>query len=314
MFLVYFILIISASILLFIGILLYFFTIAFVKKDSGNLEDLNHPENTILKDYRDTLQQGIDYIHSKPHISVYTKSFDGLKLFARYYNNNSDKTMILFHGYRSAATRDFSCAVKMYSDFGFNVLLCDQRSHGKSEGRLITFGVKESKDVLTWVEFVNREYSPQSIALGGMSMGATTVILACGFKLPQNVKCVVADCGFTSPADIIKEVAKKNFKINAAPFLPVLNICCKLFGRFSIFGVSTTNAIKNSNIPFLLIHGKGDTFVPSEMSKKGYDANPDKVELVLVDGANHGMAFLKDTKTVCTRLENFLKQNIDKIS
>ena len=309
--LIFFAIVFVAIIVTLIGVLLYFFTIAFVKMKNGNLEDLNHPENDILEPYRDTVQSGIDYIYNTPHKWVYTKSFDGLYLAARYYNNNSDKTMLLFHGYRSAAARDFSCAVKMYADMGFNVLLCDQRSHGKSEGRLITFGVKESQDVISWVDFINKEYPAKSIALGGLSMGATTVLLACGLELPQNVKCVVADCGFTSPADIIKIVARKNFKINAEFFLPLLDICCKIFGKFSIIGVSTPQALKKSNLPVLLIHGKSDGLVPYEMSKSGYDVIPDRAEIVLIDGADHGLAFLKDTKTVYFNLENFLNKNVN---
>lgn len=292
------------------GVLLYFFSIAFVKKNTGNLEDLNHPENKILDSYREVVQNGMDYIKNTPSKQVYTKSFDGLKLAAKYYDNNSENTMILFHGYRSAAARDFSCAVKMYSDMGFNILLCDQRSHGKSEGKLITFGVKERYDVLSWVQFVNREYAPKGIALGGMSMGATTVIFACDLELPSNVKCVVADCGFTSPADIIKLVSKKNFKINADYVLPIFDVFCKLFGKFSLFELSTPEVIRKSNIPLLLIHGKADGFVPCEMSQRGYDANSQISELVLIEEADHGMAFLKDTKTVYFKLESFLKKNI----
>jgi len=308
--LIFFFIVISAIIITFVGVLLYYFAIAFVKINKGNLEDLNHPENEILKPYIDVVKNGMSYINTTPYEWVYIKSFDGLRLAARYYDNNSSNTMILFHGYRSAAARDFSCAVKMYMEMGFNVLLCDQRAHGKSEGKLITFGVKESQDVISWVDFVNNNYSPKGIALGGMSMGATTVILASALNIAPNVKCVVADCGFTSPADIIKIVAKKNFKINADFFLPLFDVCCKIFGKFSILEVSTTQALKNTKIPVILIHGKDDTFVPCEMSQRGFESNPEMAEIVIIEGANHGMAFLKDTKTVYFKLENFLKKNI----
>ncbi len=310
MVLVFFIIVFSAIIVTFIAVLLYFFTIAFVKMNKGDLEDLNHPENSILEPYRETVKSGLDYAYNTPHSWVYTKSFDGLRLAARYYDNNSNKIMLLFHGYRSAAARDFSCAVKMYSDMGFDVLLCDQRAHGKSEGRLITFGVKESRDVLSWVKFVNDNYPSKKIALGGMSMGATTVILASALDLPQNVKCVVADCGFTSPADIIKIVAKKKYKVNADLILPVFDIMCKLFGKFSIIEASTPEALKKTKLPVLLIHGKSDNFVPFEMSQRGFEANPEIAEIVLVDEADHGLSFLKDTKTVYFNLEKFLKKNI----
>lgn len=304
------IIVLVAALIIFVAVLLYFFWIAFAKMKETDLENLDNRANNMLADYREDVENGINYIRNRTHIWVETQSFDGLRLAARYYDNNSDKTMLLFHGYRSAAARDFSCAVKMYIQLGFNVLLVDQRAHGKSEGRLITFGVKESRDVLSWINYVNEKLGADKIALGGMSMGATTVLLALGLDLPKNVKCVVADCGFTSPVDIIKIVAKKNFSVNADFFLPLLDLCCKIFGRFSIYGVSTPQALKKSDIPVLFIHGKADGFVPCEMSQRGYDAIPERSEIVLVEGADHGLGFLVDTKNVKFRLESFLNKNI----
>ena len=309
-----FIIIVSAAaVLIFTATIIYFFTVAFVKMKKGDLEDINHRENRMLIPYRDIVEKGLEFIRKSPYVWVETVSFDGLRLAARYYDNGKNKTILLFHGYRSAAARDFCVAVEMYSKMGFNVLLADQRAHGRSEGRLITFGVKESRDVISWVEYVNAKYGTEKIALGGMSMGATTVLLACGRGLPDNVKCIVADCGFSSPADIIKIVAKKNFKINADFFLPLLDLCCKIFGNFSIMGISTEDALKKVKIPVFFIHGESDGFVPCDMSKKGFEAISDRAELVTVYGADHGMSFLKDTEKVYTGLEKFLEKNISRV-
>lgn len=54
---------------------------------------------------------------------------------------------------------------------GLNVLLVDQRSHGESEGRLITFGVKERRDVVTWIDYVLEHFGDDTeIFLSGLSM------------------------------------------------------------------------------------------------------------------------------------------------
>jgi len=197
----------------------------------------------------------------------------------------------------------------MYTAFGFNVLLCDQRSHGRSEGRLITFGVKERFDAVSWAEFAVTKLGAKQLLLGGMSMGATTVLLACGLKLPSEVRAVVADCGYTSPVDIINKVARQSFKINATKFLPILNVCCKIFGNFSVYGVSTTEALKNSKIPVLFVHGKKDNFVPCEMSQAGYNSACDKCRLVLVEGADHGLSYLVDKNAVHSEIKCFLAEN-----
>lgn len=307
MFLLYFILI---FLILFSVVIAYFFNLAFVRKNNPKVDDYSSEQNAFLKPYNELIKMGTIFLKDTEHKHFETVSFDGLKLSARYYDNKSDKTILLFHGYRSSAKHDFSCAVKMYFENGFNILLVDQRSHGKSEGKLITFGVKESRDVVTWTEYINAKFSPKEIVISGISMGATTVMLSLKYDLPSNVKCVVADCGFTSPVDIIKLVAKRNFKINASFFIPILDFMCKLFGKFSIQNVSTIDAVKNSKIPVLLIHGKSDDFVPCEMSEQTHNASKNNTKIVLVEGAGHGISFLVDPKLVISSLGSFFEENL----
>ena len=246
-------LIIILFLIVFIGLLFVFFTMAFVRKNDANLGDVE--TSSYLKPYIEKLRPGIDFIDNHPFEEVSILSFDGLKLYGRYYTNNSDKTVILVHGYRSNGKHDFSGALKFYYDYGFNVLLIDQRSHGKSEGKLITFGVKESFDVRDWAEFLNKKYNPKYIVLSGVSMGGGTVVFALKRGLPQNVKCVIADCGFTSPEAIIRKVGYDRFKINAKFYMPFLNAMTHIFGGFSIYE-TTADALKNNKIPIVFIHGE----------------------------------------------------------
>ncbi len=291
---------------IFTGVIIYFFCFAFLKWNIGNFDDVNDPCNKVLGEFKDRVGEGIAYINSTPCKWVETYSFDGLKLKARYFDNGEKNTVILFHGYRSSAARDFCCALKLYTDLKLNVLLVDQRAHGRSAGRLITFGVKERQDVVSWTEFLNKKYAPEKIVLGGMSMGATTVLLAAGEELPQNVKAVVADCGYTSPEEIIKCVSKRFLNINAAFLLPFINLCCIAFGGFSIKGVSTEKSLKGCDLPILLIHGEADIFVPCEMSRKAFGSCNKKSSLVTVENAYHGMSFLVDEDKVKGEIREFL--------
>ena len=298
---------VAGTVFVFFSVVLYFFWVTFVKRNSGNPEDVNDHCNRNLKEHKDIVRQGIEYVNSRPHKWVETVSYDGLILRGRYYDNRCEKTAIVFHGYRSAAARDFSCALQLYESLGFNVLMVDQRAHGRSEGRLITFGIKESRDVVSWVKFVTEKYAPQKILLGGMSMGATTVLLACGEDLPGSVKGVIADCGYTSPREIIKITAEKRFKFNAEFFIPFMDIFCRLFGKFSVKNVSTANAMKNSRIPVLLIHGTADDTVPLEMSERTIKSCSGKSRLLIVEGAGHGLSFLTDRTTVIKAIKEFVK-------
>lgn len=306
------------TVLILLGILLVLyalwlvslFCITFVRHRNDQVNNLDSKANRALKPYRKIVEEGLDFIEKSPHDTFTVKSFDGLTLSAEYYRcPGADTTILLFHGYRSSAKRDFSCAVKMYCEMGMNVLLVDQRCHGKSAGRLITFGVKERRDVLSWIDFLLKNEPVPKLVLGGMSMGATTVLLAAGLPLPPQVRGIIADCGFTSPVEIISKVARQAFHLDARFVLPVLNLLCRLFGGFSVYGISTTDALRDNEIPVLFIHGGSDQFVPTQMSRDGFAAmkSPHK-RLCVVDQADHGFSFLVDTPSVLRELERFLAE------
>lgn len=300
-------LILILFILLFIALLFVFFSMAFVRKNSSNITDVEN--SSYLKPFIEKLRPGMDFIDSHPFEEVSILSFDGLKLYGRYYTNNSDKTVILVHGYRSNGKHDFSGALKFYYDYGFNVLLIDQRSHGKSEGRLITFGVKESFDVKDWAEFINKKYNPKQIVLSGVSMGGGTVAFALKRGLPKNVKCVISDCGFTSPEAIIRKVGYDRFKINAKFYMPFLNAMTHIFGRFSIYE-STVDALKDNKIPIIFIHGEKDNFVPVEMSREALKAAGQNGKGIFVKEADHGLSYLVETERVTSEITDFLNENL----
>lgn len=308
---VLFFIVLVALLLIFVAILVFLFKFAFVRASLAMASDLDSALNRPLRPYRVQIEQGQDFIFNHPFEWKTTQSFDGLRLAARFYRKEgADRTMILFHGYRSIGARDFSCAVKAYYNMGMNVLLVDQRAHGESEGKLITFGIKERRDVLSWIEFVlATEGEDAKIFLGGMSMGATTVLLSVGLGLPRNVKGIIADCGYTSPVDIIKKVAKESFKVKGTVIIPLLDLGCRLFGKFSLYGVSTPEALRGNDIPLLFIHGKKDGFVPCDMSSQAYEAADGTKKIILVDDADHGFSYLVDTERVSRELETFISEN-----
>lgn len=294
--------VISALLLFIVLGLIWGFKTAFVR-NNVRLIDL---DSKSLSQYKEQFEIGFKYIDSYKSKRVFTKSYDNLKLAGKYFDNDSDSTIILFHGYRSDGRFDFACAVKYYIDMGLNVLIVDQRASGESEGKLITYGIKERHDVVKWAEFVNRHYAPKNIFLSGISMGASTVMMASNLNLPNNVRGIIADCGFTSASDIIKKVARESFKINATLILPLLNIGCKIYGKFSLDEIDTITALSQSNIPIFFIHGKCDGFVPCEMTEQSYQAAIAEKYICLVDDADHGVSFLKDTQNIQKQIAEFV--------
>lgn len=243
---------------------------------------------------------------------VYIKSDDGLKLHGLWVPAEKPVgTVILFHGYRSCYLSDFSLILSFYHGLGLNLLLVEQRSHGKSDGKYITFGIREHRDVLNWINDHNARFGKQPVFLGGMSMGATTVLMAAGESLPDNVRGITADCGFSNPCDIIAHVMKKAH-LPKFPLLNLAGVFTKLIAGFGLLEYSTVVAMKRCTVPVLFIHGTGDHFVPCEMTKQAYNACGSEKQIILVEGAGHGQSYLKDQPRCQSALENFFMDHLPK--
>lgn len=299
---------IAVFLIFFIVLISKLFNEGFVRGEVFDATKLKVKPESKSEMFLNELNDGINYINSHNMTWLYITSFDGLKLAARFFNNaDSKKLVILFHGYRSIAENDFATQFKMYYELGYNILLIDQRSHGRSEGRYITFGIKERYDCVYWCEYMSENYPEiEEIILNGISMGATTILLASEFNLPSKVKGIVADCGFTSPKDIISKVMISRYGMSPELLLPIVNIFCIIFGKFNIYECSVKSALSKNKLPVLFIHGTSDDFIPSKMSRENFNDCISKKKIVLVECVNHGLAFLKDKVRVSNEIKNFL--------
>ena len=236
-----------------------------------------------------------------PAEDVYVTSFDGLRLHGRLLPLDGAKgTILLFHGYHSFADVDFGCAVPLLREMGYQLLLADERAHQDSEGKYLTFGVKERRDVLTWATAMSERFGPaHPLYLQGISMGASTVLMASDQAFPANVRGIVADCGFTAPAEIVRRVMGA-MKVPVFPMLYLTELWCRLLGGFSLWGYSTQKALSRCRLPVLLVHGKADGLIPWQMTQRSYEACASEKTLLYVEGAGHGESFLVD-RPACER-------------
>ena len=244
--------------------------------------------------YREELKRLFWQLQGRPCEFVSIQSHDGLTLSGRYYHVRDGAPVdIAFHGYRSSPMTDFAGGSEMSLDMGHNLILVDQRAHGKSEGRTIGFGIQERRDCLRWVEYVVERFgSDVQIMLYGISMGAATVLMASGLDLPEQVRGIVADCPYSSVKDIICRVGEKK-GLPAWLTWPLVRIGAKVYGGFDIAETDAVEAVKAAKVPILIIHGEGDNFVPCEMSDLAQH-NPDLVTRVTFPGADHGISYLTD--------------------
>lgn len=262
-----------------------------------------------LEGHAELIRGGVKWLLEREPEEVELKSFDGLRLRALYLPaENARCTAILMHGYRSDFLWDFAGAYELLHDSGCNLLVPWQRAHGKSEGKIICMGVKERRDCADWARYVERRNGSElPIVLEGMSMGSATVLMATGLPLPENVRGVVADCGYSSVYREFAHVLHRRMHLPTHPVIDTCSLFCRLFFGFGYRDVTTTEALKSSKLPLLLFHGEADNFVPAYFSRENYEASAaaDKT-LVLVPGAAHGCSFLVEPERCKKEILAFL--------
>ncbi len=248
--------------------------------------------------------------HHAQDISILSQ--DGLKLHGYWVPaENARGTVLMAHGYRSTMLVDFGLAFAFYHTLGMNILVPEQRSHGKSEGKFITFGVKESEDMLAWIQYHNENYGNYQMILTGMSMGASTVLYLADRELPVNVKCMIADCGFTSPKAILGKVFRSVTHLPSGPSLWAADLFARFFAKFRLDEKDTRIVLQNAKLPVLMVHGRCDDFVPYHMTQEGFNACSNEKELLLVEGAGHGVSFLVAKETYIKTVLSFLEKHLE---
>ncbi len=283
------------------------FRMAFYASRKEVRPEFDIPEGEIYEPYREQMVQWMKEVRAMPQESFTIQSFDGLTLHGRYFEYAPDAPIeLMFHGYRGNADRDLCGGVQRCFALGHSALIVDQRACGRSQGHVISFGVNEHRDCHSWLAFMQQRFGPEArIILCGISMGASTVMMAAGKPLPENVIGVLADCGFSSAEAIIKKVVRTDMKLPAGISYPFVRLGARIFGGFRLDENPAIEAVKGCKVPLILFHGEADDFVPCDMSRELYAACGAKKQLVTIPEAGHGLCYLVDPDEYLARLREF---------
>lgn len=263
---------------------------------------------THYKPFMDMVIKNMNIFSMLPYYKVSIKSLDGLKLYGRYYKNgDSKKTLVFFHGYHADPLNNVNTPGLKFLKDGYNLLLITERAHGNSEGKYITFGVKESEDALLWLDFLNKEYNPEEIVIWGVSMGCATVEMVSD-KLPSNVKALILDCGFTGAYEEVYYSIQRRLKIKPRLTMAFMSLFAKIHG-FTLEKSKAKNALRNCHIPSFFIHGRNDVLVPLSMGNENYNACGAKKEQVTID-ASHAVSIYVGYDEIMKKLDAFLSEYV----
>ena len=285
------------------------FFIACGKGKEVNWTDEAAVKATPFGKYYTHVSHGRQWLKDHNAQDIYMTNREGLQLHAAWVPaENAKGTVIFAHGYRSCGLTDFSLAFDLYHKRHMNILLLTHRAHGPSQGKYITFGVKESRDMHDWILLHNARFGALPILCSGLSMGAATVSYLAGMELPENVRGFVADCGFTSPKEIITHVFTQQTHLPAWPVLWATDLFARFFAGFSLNEKNSTQTLAKNTRSILMVHGLMDDYVPSDMTRRGFEACGGDKTLLLVEGAEHGVSFLIARDAYLEKIDQLLKK------
>ena len=193
------------------------------------------------------------------------------------------KTAVVVHGWRDCSI-DFLFQARIYEQAGYRVVLPDLHAHGLSEGDMIQMGWLDSRDIVQWMTI----FQTDTMVVHGVSMGAATTMMTSAKALPKGVRDIrfVEDCGYTCVWD---------------------EFAGQLKNRWSFQEASAIGEVRKSPHPMLFIHGGSDTFVPTEMVYRLYDAKPSKKQLWIAEGAEHALSYKTHPQEYTQKIRAYIK-------
>ncbi len=303
-------LIIVASVVLFIALAILIGSLIAVKKILGA-----RGNKRMKNEYPEKYAVDVSWFDEVKELTetLEITSYDGIKLRAlliKHADGEHKKLAVLQHGYW-ATPRAVQPYAKIFFDKGYDVLLPAARGHDISEGKYIGMAWLDRFDVMRWLNRAVELYGKDvKIALMGVSMGGATVIAASGMNPPEQVKCVIDDCGFSSQRDEYYACLSKVHLPKSLALFP-LAAGVRLMCGYSVYDADIVPLARKMTLPALFIHGEKDTFVPPELGKKLYEAcGSDVKSMYLVPDAPHAAAYATDKETYTAKLTEFVDKYI----
>lgn len=204
--------------------------------------------------------EDFDRLDAKP---IEFSSNKGQRLRGNIYTNkdiNEYKGLVVFVHGMGAGHLSYTTEINTLAKSGFIVVSYDNTGTCFSEGKSLRGFFQSVIDLNYALKFIkeNKDLNKYPVSLVGHSWGAYTVCQVLQFE--TNIKAVVAMSGPNNSSSLICELMSNETKINfnfLKPFLTLVNLFT--FGSRGI--KNTTDILKDTKVPVLLLHGESDKTV-----------------------------------------------------
>lgn len=236
---------------------------------------------------------------------------DGLSLKGEYIDFGAKKCAIILQGRTESLLYSYYFA-KPYADAGYNIFVVDLRAHGLSDGKFQTGGVKESGDLVAWIDYLTKNFKIESFIFHGLCIGAATSVYA-ALHLEQRgypkVEKIITDGLFAT----YFEMYEKNFasyKKKPFPMLYLTFFIARIYTGINFYKNRPIDAVSNLNCPILFIYSAEDQFCPRESSLKMYSMCKNKAsEIIFFPHGRHSHVRSLNTAEYDEKIKQFIVNN-----
>lgn len=260
------------------------------------------PEDKEYADmYRIAEQWREDNIKAMKEVSV---SSDGFKLCGEYFDFGFDRAVIIVAGRTEGC--HYSCYfAPPYKKAGYNVLVIDNRSHGNSEGRFNSLGLKEYRDILQWGSMLNG-MGNEKVVCHGICIGSATCLYALLDKdCPDYMAGLTADGMYTTFWDSFREHLVQD-KRPIFPFIQEFFLILRMKTHVKAGSFGPVKCIDKMTKPILFIHSMEDKFSVPEKTWKMYEVCPsDNKKFEWFEKGRHSFVRYNNTEHYDRTVEEF---------
>jgi len=214
--------------------------------------------------------------------------------------------VLLLHAVRADRSMMVSRA-QLLMKHGFSVLMVDLQGHGETPGEAITFGLRESADVVAARDWIRAKAPGRKIGVVACSLGGASLLLA---PQPSGFDAVVLEAVYPR----ITRAVENRIRIRLGALAPVLTpvLLMQLQPRLHIApsDLEPIRSIGRLGAPVLIAAGSKDEHTTLEESRELFEAASDPKSLWVVENARHQDLLAYDNLAYEKHVVGFLSANL----
>ena len=235
---------------------------------------------------------------------------DGYHLYGEYFDFGCDRAVIIIAGRTEALSYSYYFA-EPYRAVGCNVLVIDNRSHGKSDGRLCSLGYREHRDILRWSQMLHDDCGNRGVFLHGICIGASNALFALtSDECPDYMMGMISEGMFTNFYESLKNHIVEA-KQPVYPALLEIRDYIRLFTGYDIKNDGPIYRIGRLKKPIMMFQSREDKYSLPEKAKELYDACTAPKRLVYFAHGRHSHIKINDPVKYDQFIIDFLREICD---